>query len=385
MDIELNETQRQLQKLIRDFGEKEIAPQAAEYDQREEFPVNAIKKAAGLGLMGTCVPAEYGGAGVDYLTYTLITEWVARYCHIVALALNVPGGVVGSGLLQYGTEEQKQKYLVPLTRGEVFAGVGMTEPRSGSDVGNTDTRCGRDGNGYVLNGAKAWISFLMPSSWFLTFATIDRTKKHKGLCAFIVEADRPGFSRSPYRNKVGFRPLSSGELVFDEVRVPRDNLVGEEGEGFKVAMCAAENGRLTVSARCIGIAQACLEEAVRYARERVVFDQPIGNYQQIQGMITDMVLGVEAARYFTYRLAGMKDKGLRGRRESSIAKLYASEMLMKTATDTMQIFGAYSCSSEYNIGRYWRDAKFFQIVEGTNQIHRNMIAEYALEYRKDKV
>jgi len=183
---------------------------------------------------------------------------------------------------------------------------------------------------------------------------------------------------------VGFRPLSTGELVFDEVRVPKENLVGEEGQGFPVTMCAVENGRLTVSARCIGVAQACLEESIQYAKDRIVFENPIGRYQQIQNMIVDMVVGIEAARYFTYRLAQVKDQGFRGRREASIAKLYASEMLMKTATDTMQIFGAYSCSSEYNVGRYWRDAKFFQIIEGTNQIHRNLIGEYALGYRKDK-
>ncbi len=384
MHLELNETQRQLKEMIREFGEKEISPYVGEYDQREEFPVGIIQKATDLGLMGACIPEAYGGAGLDHLTYALIIEWVARYCQIVALALTAPGGLVGSGLLQYGNEEQKQKYLIPLTRGEVFAGGGVTEPRSGSDVGGTETRCMKDGNTYIMNGAKAWISFLMHSQWFVTFATIDKSKKHRGLCAFVVEADRPGVSRSPYRNKVGFRPLSTGELVFDEVRVPRENLIGEEGQGFQVAMCAVENGRLTVAARCLGVAQACLEESIKYAKERFVFNNPIGSYQQIQGMIVDMVVGIEAARYFTYRLAQLKDKGLRGRREASIAKLYASETLMKTATDAMQIFGAYSCSSEYSIGRHWRDAKFFQIIEGTNQIHRNLIAEYALGYRMDK-
>lgn len=381
MDIELNETQRQLKEMLKDFGEKEIAPYVEEYDKLEEFPVNIIKKATDLGLMGACIPAQYGGAGLDYLTYTLIIEWVARYCQIVALALSAPAGMMGSGILQYGSEYQKQNYLIPLTKGEVFAGGGVTEPRSGSDVGGTETRCIKDGNNYILNGAKAWISFLTHAKWFITFATIDKAKKHKGLCAFIVGAEWQGVIRNRYKNKVGFRPLSTGELVFEDVRVPKDNLVGEEGQGFQVAMCAVENGRLTVAARCIGVAQACLEESIQYAKDRVVFGNPIGRYQQIQGMIVDMVVGIEAARYFAYRLAQLKDKGFRGRREASIAKFFASEMLMKTANDAMQIFGAYSCSSEYNIGRYWRDAKFFQMIEGTNQIHRNLIAEYALGFR----
>lgn len=384
MSLELNETQRQLRDMIKEFGEKEITPYVEEYDRQEEFPVGIIQKAADLGLMGACIPEKYGGTGLDYLTYALLIEWVACYCQIVALALSAPGGLVGSGLLQYGSEEQKQKYLVPLTRGEVFAGGGVTEPRSGSDVGGTETRCVKDGSTFIINGAKAWISFLMHSQWFISFGTIDKSRKHRGLCAFIVEADQPGVSRSPYRNKVGFRPLSTGDLVFDGVRIPRENLIGEEGQGFQVAMCAVENGRLTVAARCIGVAQTCLGKSIQYAKERVVFHNPIGRYQQIQGMIVDMVVGIEAARYFTYRLAQLKDMGLRGRREASIAKLYASEVLMKTATDAMQIFGAYSCSSEYPIGRLWRDAKFFQIIEGPNQIHRNLIAEYALGYRTDK-
>jgi alkylation response protein AidB-like acyl-CoA dehydrogenase len=384
MDIELNETQRQLKEMLKDFGEKEIVPYVEKYDQLEEFPVDIIKKATDLGLMGACIPEKYGGAGLDFLTYTLIIEWVSRYCQIVALALSAPGGMMGSGILLHGSEDQKQKYLLPLVKGEVFAGGGVTEPRSGSDVGGTETHCRKDGNSYILNGVKAWISFLTHAKWFITFATMDKSKRHKGLCAFIVEADWPGVSRSRYKNKVGFRPLSTGDLVFEDVRVPQGNLIGEEGQGFEVAMCAVENGRLSVASRCNGVAQACLEESIQYAKERIVFDNPIGRYQQIQGMLVDMVIGIEASRYFTYRLAQLKDKGFRATREASMAKYFASETLMKSAADAMQIFGAYSCSSEYNIGRYWRDAKFFQIIEGTNQIHRNLIAEYALGYRRER-
>ena len=242
----------------------------------------------------------------------------------------------------------------------------------------------RRGNEYVLNGAKIWISGVGLAEWYLTFATLDRSKGAKGVCAFIVERGFPGFSERPIRNKLAFRPAQVGELVFEDCRVPVENLVGREGEGLKVALCAVENGRLSVACRAVGLAQGCLDASVGYARQRVVQGQPIARYQLVQAKIADMVLGIESARYLTYRLAWLKAQGVRrARRESSIAKLYASEMAFRAASDAVQIHGAYGASEEYVVGRFLRDAKFLQVVEGVNDIHRVLVGEYALGLRED--
>lgn len=382
MNLEFTAEQKRIQKLVEEFSAKEIAPKVREYDRSERFPIEIIRKAAELGLMGGVVPEQYGGAGLDYKTYTTIIETFSKYCHVVGVAMSAPSGLIGGAILQFGSEEQKHKYLKPLARGEKFGAAGVTEPHSGTDVAAIETTCVRDGDYYIINGSKTWISFLDVAEWILTFATIDKSKKHKGICAFIIDKGTPGLSFHPFYDKMGFRPVVSGEVVLEDVRVHKSQMVGEEGEGFKVAMSAVENGRLSVAARATGIAQACLEESIKYAQERIVFGQPIGKFQLVQSKITDMVIGVEAARYFIYRLADIKDRGLSGRREASIAKMFASDMLMKTATDAFQIFGAYGNSDEYNIGRYFRDAKIFQIVEGQNDLHRSLIAEYALGYQQ---
>jgi len=382
MEFGFTEEQLQIKKAVREFALREIAPHVAEYDREERFPVEIVRKAAAQGYMGGVVPVEYGGAGLDHVTYTLIIEEISRVCQIVGCALSFPSGLAGSAILRYGTEEQKQRYLAPLARGDAFASVALTEPGSGTDVAALRTTCRRDGKFYVLNGTKAWISFLDVCSWVLTFATLDRSLGHKGICAFIVERGTPGMTFRPYKNKLGFRPLSTGEVIFEDCRVPVENRIGEEGEGFRVAMCAVENGRLGVAARAVGMAQACLDEVIAYARERVVFGHPIGKFQLVQSKITDMVVGIESARYLTYRLAWLKDQGAPDvRREASIAKMVATDVALMAATHAVQIFGAYGCSSEYPVSRYYRDAKVFQIVEGVNELHRALIAEYTLGYR----
>jgi len=385
MNFDITSEQAALRQTAYEFAKKEIAPYVNQYDAEERFPMEIVKKAASLGFTGGVIPEKYGGADLDHLSFTMLIEEIARVCQVMGTILSLPSGLAGSGLLTYGTEEQKQKYLVPLARGECFAGTGVTEPHSGTDVAAMETTAVKKGDRYILNGRKAWISMLNEASWFLTFATLDKALKSRGICAFIVEKHWPGVSVKPEKNKVGFRPLSTGQLVLEEVEVPAENLVGREGEGFKVAMCAVENGRLGVAARAVGLTQACLDESVAYARQRIVFDQPIGRFQLVQSMITDMVVGVESARYLTYRLAYLKDQGqARARREASIAKMYASDVAMRAAEYAVQIHGAYGCSSEYNVGRYFRDAKFLQIVEGQNQLHRALIAEYALGYRQDR-
>src|SRR4051794_26097386 len=380
MDFGWSDEQEELRSLAREFGEREIAPHVREYDRDERFPAEIVRKAAELGFAGGIVPTEYGGAGLDHVTYAGLIEEISRHCHIVACALTFPSGLVGNSILRYGSEEQKQQYLAPLARGEVFAGAGVTEARSGTDVSDMDTTYRRDGGDYVLNGAKMWISFLDVAGYFRTFAHLgaDERTGRKRICAFIVDADAKGVTTHPLKNKSGFRPLATGELVLDEVRVPKDALVGEEGQGFEIAMNAVENGRLGVASRAVGLSQACVDVATSYARERVVFKQPIGKFQMVQEMLSNMICGTESARLLTYRLAYLKDQGLRARDAASMAKMTASDVALQSATDAFQIHGAYGVSDEYPVARYLRDAKVFQIVEGNNQLHKALVASAAL-------
>jgi glutaryl-CoA dehydrogenase (non-decarboxylating) len=377
MDFALSPEQQDLIALARDFARKEIAPEVAAYDREERFPIEIIRKAADLGLMGGVVPTEYGGAGLDHKTYALVVEEISRVCHIVGVALTLASGLVGNSVYAFGTEEQKQRYLAPLARGEVFGAAGVTEARSGTDVSDMDTVCRRDGSDYVINGAKMWISFLDVAEWFLTFAHlgVDEKTGRKRICAFIVDRDLPGVSVQPLVNKFGFRPLKTGELVLEDVRVPGDALVGEEGRGFAVAMNAVENGRLGVATRAVGLAQASVDAAVEYSKDRVVFQQPIARFQMVQKMLADAIVGTEAARLLVLRLADLKDRGERARSYASMAKMYASDVAMQAAIAAFQIHGAYGVSDEYPVGRYLRDAKVFQIVEGNNELHRSLIAE----------
>lgn len=377
MDFSLTDEQQRLIELACDFAQREIAPHVADYDREERFPIEIIRAAAELGLMGGVVPTAYGGAGLDFKTYAMLVEEISRVCHVVGVAMSLPSGLVGSSIEVFGTEEQKQRYLAPLARGEIFGAAGVTEARSGTDVSDMDTRCRIDGGDYVINGAKMWISFLDVAKWFLTFAHlgVDERTGRKQVCAFIVDADLPGVSVHPISNKFGFRPIKTGELVLTDVRVPREALVGEEGRGFAVAMNAVENGRLGVAARATGLAQACVNVMSQYARERVVFRQPLAAFQMVQSMIADASTATEAARLLVLRLADMKDRGLRARAEASAAKQYASDAAMQAALAAFQIHGAYGVSEEYPVGRYMRDAKVFQIVEGNNQLHRALISE----------
>jgi alkylation response protein AidB-like acyl-CoA dehydrogenase len=378
----LTDAQKVLRETAREFGDREIRPYVRDYDRDERFPVEIVRKCGELGWLGAVLPEEYGGSGLDWVSFAMLIEEISRACHIVGLALSFPSGLAGGGIFRYGSEQQKADFLAPLARGETFAGAGVTEPGSGTDVANMATTCKRDGDEYVINGSKAWISMIDVADWFLTFATVDRSLGRRGICAFIIDKDTPGLSVNPYKNKLGFRPLTSGDLVFDDVRVPAERMVGEEGDGYKVAMAAVETGRLSVAARAVGVAQASLEASVSYAREREVMGQEIGRYQLVQQMIADMVLGTEAARHFVRKLADQRDTGnFDVRREASEAKLYATDVAMQASTAAVQIHGAYGVSDEYPVARLFRDAKVLQIIEGNNQLHTAMVAEYALGYR----
>ncbi len=369
--------QTNLQQLARDFAAREIAPYVADYDREERFPIEIVRKAAGLGLMGGIVPDTYGGAGLDHVTYALLVEEVSRVCHIVGVAMTLASGLVGNSILTYGTEEQKQQYLTPLGRAERLGAAGVTEARSGTDVSDMTTSCRRDGGDYVINGAKMWISFLDVADWFLTFAHlgIDERTGRKQICAFLVDRDLPGIQVRPVENKFGFRPLKTGELVLEDVRVPASALVGEEGQGFAVAMNAVESGRLGVATRAVGLAQGAVDSMVEYSRERVVFKRRIAEFQMVQKLIADSTTGVTAARLLVRLLAEQKDRGERAREAASMAKMYASDVAMEAATNAFQVHGAYGVSDDYPVGRYLRDAKVFQIVEGNNDLHRSLIAE----------
>jgi alkylation response protein AidB-like acyl-CoA dehydrogenase len=369
---------------VGEFARAEIEPRVAEYDEAEQLPLDILRRMAGLGYFGGAVPVEFGGLGLDYRTFARVVEEVARSCNVLATLVSMPSGLVGSGILAFGTAEQKQRYLVPLAKGEIFGAAGVTEPRSGSDVAGMTTTYRRDGSDFVITGAKAWISNLDVASFFLTFATRDRSLGSRGISAFLIPRDTPGLTLAPYHNKLGFRPLSTGEVGLDEVRVPADALLGEEGGGFAVAMTAVEKGRLGVAARSVGVAQACLDDSVAYARKRETFGQMIGGYQLVQSKITDMLVGVETARLLVYRGADALQRGERARKLLSMAKMYASDVAFRSAADAVQIHGAYGVSPEYRVGRLLRDAKVLQIVEGSNDIHRALIAEMQLGLRREQ-
>lgn len=368
-----------LLKLVRDFAASEVTPRVRDYDREERFPPDLLAKMSDLGFYGGTVPERWGGAELDHVTFSMLIEEISRADHCLGVLTSMPSALVGGGILNFGSDEQKSRWLTPLAQGTMFGGAGVTEPQSGSDVAGMETMYARDGDGYVIRGAKTWISNLDIASFFVTFATKDRSLRHAGVTAFIIPKDTPGLSVHPFKNKLGFRPICTGELVLDEVRVGPEALLGEEGQGFQVAMTAVERGRLAVASRCIGAAQMCLDASIHYARQRHVGGQPISNYQQIQAKLADMATGIQAARLLVRHCAQALDDGTATRLETSMAKMHASDVFQSVATEAVQIHGAYGVSDEYPVGRAYRDAKVFQIVEGTNEIHRNLIARRLFE------
>jgi alkylation response protein AidB-like acyl-CoA dehydrogenase len=355
-----------------------------DYDRDEKIPRDLLDQMAELGFYGGRVPERYGGLGLDHVTYALAIEEMSTVCHIMGLLMSMPSGLVGAGILRFGTEDQRERYLTPLAEGRAFGGSGVTEPHSGTDVGAMETTVERSNGTYVLRGQKVFISNLDLADFFLTFGTLDARNPRKGACAFIVPKDTPGLILRPFKNKLGFRPVMTGELILDECRVPAENLLGEEGQGLQVAMCAVENGRLSVAARSVGIARACLQASVPYASERIVFGKPISHLQLVQSKITDMLVGVETAKLLLLRAAEALDAGQPARKLLSMAKMYCSDIAMRSSMDALQLHGAYGCLDEYPVSRYFRDAKIMQIVEGTNDLHRSLIAELEFGLRPER-
>jgi len=378
------EEHEMLRQTVREFSEKEIRPKIRELDEKEEFDRDILEKMAELGFLGVCIPVRYGGVGMDYISLGIVSEMLEwgdtafRETVAVHVALN------SLALLQWGTEEQKQRWLVPQARGEKIACYGLTEPNAGSDVAGMRTRAVRKGDVYILNGEKMWITLADVADHFLVFAKTDPEARHRGITAFIVERGMPGLRTGTIHGKLGARASNTGWIVFEDTPVPVENRLGEEGEGFKIAMSALDNARFTVAAGAVGVIRACLEESVAYAQQRVAFGQPIAKFQLVQQKIALMQQRLDIATLLTYHAGWLKNQGIRNTRQTSVAKWYATEAAFASANDAIQIHGAYGYSKEYNVERYLRNTKGAVIYEGTSEIHTLLQAQYALGYRKDK-
>lgn len=384
MNFELSQEQKMLQETVRQFVDQEIMPHIQEWDRKGEFDPKLFKRMAELGFMGICIPEKYGGSGMDYNSLAILCEELERGDTAIRTAVSVHIGLNSLTILQWGTEEQKQKYLVPMAKGEKIGAFGLTEPGAGSDVANIQTRAVKEGDYYILNGQKTWISLSDIADYFIVFAKTDPDQGHRGISAFIVERDWEGFSSKPIKGKLGIRAGNTGELFFENLKVPKENLLGEEGEGFKIAMSALDNGRFTVAAGAVGLIRACLEASVKYCHERETFGKPIGRHQLVQQMIANMEAGYQMSRLLVFRAGELKNQGKRNTRETSLAKWKACDFAFQAANDAVEIHGAYGFSDEYPVERYLRNARGPVIYEGTREIHTILQAEYVLGYRKDK-
>ncbi|HET8568679.1 MAG TPA: acyl-CoA dehydrogenase family protein [Candidatus Limnocylindria bacterium] len=377
MDLDLTPEQEEIRRLAHDFADREIAPGARERDRGEIFPKDVLAKMAPLGFLGGPIPEKYGGMGVDNVSHAIITEEIGRADSSVRTTLSVQISLVEKTILAFGTEEQKQRYLPRLCKGEIIGCFGLTEPEVGSDATKLRTSAKRDGGGWVINGRKMWISNGSVSSLALVFAQTDPSKGHKGIAAFILERERDKYGSAGLHGKLGLRSSDSSELILDGVRCPDSALLGAVGQGFAIAMSALDNGRYSVAAGAVGVAQACIDASVAYAKQRKTFGKPIAAHQLVQELIADMIVETEAARLLVWRAGDLKDKGRPNTRETSIAKLYASEIAQRAADSAIQIHGGYGFSDEFPVERYWRDARVNRLYEGTTQIQKLIIARFA--------
>jgi len=382
VDLELTAEQRLIQDTVRAFVDERVLPVAVENDIHHKLDMSLIEGMAELGILGIVIPEEYGGAGLDYVSEALACEEIERGEAAFRTLISVHVGLNSSSLLRYGTEEQKQRYLVPQAKGEKLGCFGLTEPGAGSDVAAMRTSARREGDTWVLNGQKNWISYASVADHQLVVAKTNPAAGHKGMSAFIVERTWPGVATADTENKLGVWAGSTGELFFENVEIPAENLLGEEGQGFEIAMHSLDQGRFTVAAGAVGVIRACLERCTAYARERETFGQEIGRYQLVQDMIAKMVLGYETSKLLVLQAAWMKDQGKRNTRETGLAKWHATESAFEAAHMAIQVFGSYGYSAEYGIERYFRNARAPIIYEGTTQIHKMLQAEHALGYRR---
>lgn len=378
MNFELSEEQLLIQAMVREFAAAEVAPIAAEIDRNHRFPEELIPKMAALGLMGVPFPEELGGAGADYVSFTIVVEELARVCASTSVIVAAHAGLAAYPIFTYGTPEQKEKYGRSLASGEKLGAFAITEPGAGTDAGGGKTTAVLDGDAYVLNGSKIFITNGGYADVYVVTAMTDRERGTRGISAFIVEKDTPGFTVGERERKLGIRASSTTPLYFSDCRIPKDALLGKEGKGYMMAMETFDGGRVGVAAQAVGIAQASLDASIAYAKERVQFGKPISTFEAIQWMIADMATDIDAARLLVYRAAWLKDNGLRFGHEASMAKLFASEMATRAAGKAIQIHGGYGFTESYPVERHYRDAKITEIYEGTSEVQRMTIAGNAL-------
>jgi butyryl-CoA dehydrogenase len=378
MDFELTEEQRMFQETARQFAEKEIAPIAEQVDERGEFPRETIRKLGELGFMGVAVPQAFGGAGADTVCYALALEEISRACASHGVIMSVNNSLYCEPVLRFGMEEQKRRFLPPVASGKSMGCFCLSEPGAGSDAANQQTTARREGDWYVLNGTKNFITNGNEADYAIVFATTNREVGHKGICAFVVERGTPGFTVAHLEKKLGIRGSSCAQLTFDNCRVPAESRLGKEGEGFKIALATLDGGRIGIAAQAVGIARAALEASRDYSKQRIQFGKPIAANQAIQFMLADMATEIDAARLLTLNAALLKDRGMRHTKESSMAKLYASEAAMRASIKGVQIFGGYGYMMDYPAQRFMRDAKITEIYEGTSEVQRMVIAHALL-------
>ena len=385
MDFALTDEHRMVQNMVREFAQREVAPIIKEYDRKQEMAPFILPRMAELGILGVCLPLRYGGQGMDYIALGLVCEELEAVDSTLRVIMSVHVGLNSLGLFQWASEEQKQRLLAPQARGEKIACFGLTEPGAGSDVAALTSTARRDGASYVLNGEKMWISLATKAHHALVVARTNpgAADPHDGLSAFLVEMSSPGVTCGDIHGKLGVRAGSTGWIAFQDVHVPLENRIGEEGEGFKIAMSCLDNGRYTVASGATGLIRASLDASLRYAHDRQAFGREIGKFQLVQQKIARMMQSYDAARLLYLRAGWMKNMGLRNTRETSLAKWYATDASFEAAAEAIQIHGAYGYSDEYDVERYLRNAKGAIIYEGTSEIHQLMQAGYALGYRED--
>jgi glutaryl-CoA dehydrogenase (non-decarboxylating) len=386
INLSLTEDQEAVAHMVRDFAEREVSPTISEYDRRQEMAPSVLPRMAELGILGINIPVRYGGQGFDYITLGLVCEELERVDTTLRVVMSVHMGLNSMGVLQWGTDEQKEHFLVPQARGEKIAAYGLTEPGAGSDVAAIRSTARRDGDDYIINGEKMWISLATKADNILWFAKTDpgADPAYTGITAFVVESDMAGVTSGDIHGKLGVRAGSTGWVNCQDVRVPLANRIGEEGEGFKIAMSCLDNGRYTVAAGATGLTKACLEASIQYAKERQTFGKPIAERQLVQQKIAWMQQWYDVSRLLYLRAGWCKNDGIRNTRETSMAKWYATDMSFKAAHEAIQIHGAYGYSDEYNVERYLRNSRGAIIYEGTSEIHQLMQAGYAFGKRKDR-
>jgi alkylation response protein AidB-like acyl-CoA dehydrogenase len=379
MNFQLAEEHEMLRKMVREFAESQVAPTASERDEEERFDRSIFEQMAELGLTGIPWPEQYGGAGADYLSYVIAVEELSRVDASIGVTLSAHVSLASWPLFKFGTEEQKQTFLRPLAEGKKMGAYCLTEPGSGSDSAGMRTTAVRDGDHYILNGSKIFITNAGEAEIYIVFAVTNPELKHKGITAFIVEKGMPGFTMGKKEKKLGIRSSPTLAVNFEDVRVPVGNVLGEEGQGFKIAMMTLDGGRNGIAAQALGIAQGAFEHALNYAKERKQFGKPISSLQAIQFKLADMATKIEAARLLTYQAAWLEDQGLPYGKASAMSKLYAGDIAMEVTTEAVQVFGGYGYTREYQVERFMRDAKITQIYEGTNEIQRVVIGNYLLK------